>query len=56
MHFGVCQIILVILYAISLGTVLAMHGKPKTGKYSFWTGLISVGIEMTLLILGGFFS
>ena len=56
MHFGICQILLCALYAISLGVCLAKHGEPKTGKYSFWTGLISVGLEMTLLILGGFFS
>jgi LPXTG-motif cell wall-anchored protein len=56
MHFGAPQIILCVLYCLSLGVNLAKHGQPKTGKESFWTGLIAIIIVVTLLIWGGFFS
>jgi hypothetical protein len=55
MTFGFCQIALTALYVLSLGTHLAKHGEPKDGKYSFWTALVAVAIEFTLLYFGGFY-
>lgn len=55
MKFGFCQIALTALYLLSLGMHAAKHGEPKTGKYSFWTALISLAIEFTLLYFGGFY-
>ena len=50
------QIILLALYALSLGTHLANHGKPKTGTYDFWSALTSFGLVMVCLVWGGFFA
>ena len=52
---GIWQIIMVALYALSLGLYLANHGKPKEGKYSFWTALFSTGLQIFILYMGGFF-
>lgn len=53
---GVWQIVWIGIMAVSLGSNLAMHGKPKKGKYNFFVALIAFGIETTVLILGGFFT
>lgn len=50
------QIILTIIYALSLGVSLGQHGKPKTGTESFWKSLLAAVIVFALLIWGGFFS
>lgn len=49
------QIIIIGLYAASLGISLADHGKPKVGKNNFWISFISAGMMLGLLWWGGFF-
>lgn len=51
---GVCQIIWIALMGLSLCANAYMHGKET--KSNFFVALISVGIQATLLALGGFFS
>ena len=53
---GIWQIIVIVLYALSLGMHLALHGKPKTGTYNFGSALVSFGILFFALYKGGFFS
>lgn len=53
---GMPQIILIILYCLSLGIVMSKHGQPKKDRYNFFITLVSSGIEMGLLIWGGFFN
>lgn len=54
---GAPQIILIVLYALSLGMVISKHGEEKTNeKYNAWAGLIGTAIQIGLLIWGGFFS
>ena len=50
------QIILVIMYAISIIIIATQHGKPKEGNYNVIASLVSTGIMFGLLIWGGFFS
>ena len=50
---GIPQIILLLLYATSLGISLSKHG--ETRKYDFWSSLIGCIIEVLLLYWGGFF-
>jgi hypothetical protein len=50
------QIIMIALLAMSLGVYLANHGKPKTGEYNFWVGVIATAIQTALLVWGGFFN
>lgn len=52
---GVPQLIVIVLYALSLGINMAYHGKPKEGKYSLPATIFSAAIMFTLLIWGGFF-
>ena len=53
---GLPQIILIGLFAMSLGTSMADHGKPKTGKESFGSSLVAVILMLGLLYWGGFFN
>lgn len=50
------QIILIIIYAMGFGITLVKHGQPREETYNIWSFLISLGIQMGLLIWGGFFS
>lgn len=52
---NIYQIIIIILYSMSLGIALVNHGKPKQGNENFWITLISVLINLFILIQGGFF-
>ncbi len=56
MKIGIPQIIMLIMYAMSLGIDLAKHGEPREGKYNAVSGLIGVAIGLALLWWGGFFS
>ena len=49
------QILLIALYATSLGVHIAKHGEPKEGTYKLWPALTSCAIIFGLLIWGGFF-
>lgn len=49
-------IIMIVLFALSLGSNLVMHGKPKEGNYNFGIALVSCAIQVGLLWWGGFFN
>lgn len=49
------QMIYLGLVLMGLGINLARHGEFKGGRYNFWTGLLAVGLQMSLLAWGGFF-
>lgn len=49
------QIVMIILFAISLLLTSNQHGKAKEGKYNFWAALVSVMIQVAVLYWGGFF-
>ena len=53
---GIPQIIVIILFAMSLTINLVKHGEPKEGKYNFFSALIGIGIYLLALYKGGFFS
>lgn len=44
------------LYVLSLGVMLGLNGQPKTGKHSFGILLVSVGLMVWLLYMGGFWT
>lgn len=50
------QIIVITLYAINLLCSAHLHGKPKTGNWSFWGELTGTAFVFGLLIWGGFFN
>lgn len=50
------QVVVIAVYALSLGVSLAMHGKPRTGEYNFIHAVIGSAIVLTPLYLGGFFT
>lgn len=50
------QIIIIVLYALSLGVHMAKHGEPKDGKYNFVSSLITCAIIFGCLWWGGFFA
>ena len=56
MQFGIPQIIQLGIMFLALGLSMAQHGKPKTGKESFWTTLVAIGIQFGILYWGGFFN
>ncbi len=49
------QIVLIVLFCLSLGISMAKHGQEETKKHNFFTSLVSVAIEVSILIWGGFF-
>lgn len=52
---GIPQIIVIVLYCVSVGVSLANHGKKIDASYSFWVKLFSTAIMIALLTWGGFF-
>jgi hypothetical protein len=56
MYLGIPQIIYLILWLLGAGIAMAKHGEPKTGKYDFWTTLLSSILALGLLYWGGFFA
>ena len=47
---------MLVLLSVNLLLGAYLHGKEKTGNYSFWVTLISFGIYFTLLMTGGYFN
>ena len=47
------QIVLIVLYSLSLGISMSKHGKPRE-PYNFWTSFLAVIIEVAILWWGGF--
>lgn len=52
---GVPQLLLIGLYALSLGCHLAKHGERHATNYNFFVALLSTTLQMLLLWWGGFF-
>jgi hypothetical protein len=52
---GAPQIILLVLLGFQLLMTAYMHGKPRTGEYNIFFGLINASILIWILIAGGFF-
>lgn len=50
------QIIVIVLYSMSVGIELVMHGTPKTGSHSAWVAIIDAALMIGLLKWGGFFA
>lgn len=50
------QITLIALYCLSLGITMSRHGQERVEKPNFFISLISAGIQIGILIWGGFFS
>ena len=50
------QILLGLLWAISLLLHARDHGKPKTGTDNFWVALLSTAIGISITYWGGFWS
>lgn len=50
------QIVYVGLIGLNLGIAGALHGKPRTGKHSFWVSLVGAAIIASILYYGGFFT
>jgi hypothetical protein len=49
-------IIYLVLNVLGLGIIMAKHGEPKDGNYSFWRSLFSLGLELFLLYKAGLFN
>jgi hypothetical protein len=50
------QIIFLAILMLGLGVDMERHGQEKTGKYNFWTSVVSFGIIIGILYWGGFFN
>ena len=48
-------ILILLIYTLNLGYVLAKHNEPKNGKYNFWVELISTFIELSIFYCAGTF-
>ena len=53
---GIPQILILSFYILNLGASLALHGKPQTGKFNFWSTLVVTVMVLALLYWGGFWS
>ena len=53
---GIPQLCVIALYMLSLGIHLAKHGESQTGRFNFWTALLTGAIMFGLLWWGDFFS
>lgn len=51
----IASIIILVIYAISLGMSLAKHGEEKKGNENFWISLLSALIMIYLMYLAGTF-
>lgn len=49
------QIAIIVLFGAAGGIALVNHGKYKGDSYNFWWTLLSIGVEGTILVYGGFF-
>lgn len=53
---GICQILMLAIFFMSLGISIAKHGEPRRGYHNFWIEFIAWAIQLSLLYFGGFFS
>lgn len=56
MEFNIWNLAYLLLMSLSLGIVLAKHGKPREDEYNFWVSLLSFAMWFFLLYKGGFFN
>jgi hypothetical protein len=49
------QIIVIVMFTISLTASAFLHDEYKTGKHNFFVDLIGAAIMLSLLFWGGFF-
>lgn len=49
-------IIYLVLVGLNLLAGAYLHGKPKTGKFNFFTIALAYSISLVLLYFGGFFN
>lgn len=54
-YMTIWAIIYLVWIVLGLGIHLAKDGEPRDGNYSFWTALISTGLQCFLLYKAGFF-
>ena len=55
MRIGALQFIVLAILFINIGVALVADGKPRKGKHSFMTTLISTIIQIWILYAVGFF-
>ena len=55
MTYGVPQVIMIVIMALTLILGIINHGEVKVQKENFWVTLISVIINYVILKAGGFF-
>ena len=53
---GIPQMIMIILFCLGIGIEMSRHGQQRNDKYNFFTSLVAVGIQVGILIWGGFFN
>lgn len=49
------QLVYLGMVFLSMGMALGKHGEPMTGKYNFFTTVISGILQILILKAGGFF-
>lgn len=52
---GIPQVVMIVLFALSLWQNLEKHGEQRSGSYDFGAALVAVATEIVLLYWGGFF-
>ena len=55
MNIGIPQIIIIVMFSMSLGINLIKHGEKQNSNYNFFITLFAVALESILLWWGGFF-
>ena len=55
-YLGIPQIIITILFLLTLGFHFAKNGEPREEEYNFGVALFSVILQIALLIWGGFYT
>ena len=53
--FHAPQVLLVVLFSLSLGLSIARHGQPEEGRRNALYSLVSTAVMFALLYWGGFF-
>lgn len=56
LDIGLPQFLYMALIGLNLGVVSAMHGKPRRDAYNINHTSVGAGVQIALLIWGGFFT
>ena len=51
----VCRVLLIVLYSLAVGIVMAKDGQPKEGNYSAVSAILSAAITFALMAGAGTF-